>query len=80
MRGGPATPDPARPVMLFLHGFPEAWFSWSRQLQEFQKTYDVVAFDMRGYNESDKPAVWWRGVWEPWDRASGSEACVLWCR
>ncbi|GFS16992.1 epoxide hydrolase 4-like [Elysia marginata] len=44
-----------KPLMLFMHGFPELWFSWRHQIKEFQKDYRVVAFDMRGYNESDKP-------------------------
>ena len=43
------------PLMLFLHGFPEFWYSWRHQISEFAKDYTVVAIDMRGYNKSDKP-------------------------
>ncbi len=43
------------PLMLFLHGFPEFWYSWRHQLRAFAGEYHVVALDMRGYNQSDKP-------------------------
>jgi len=43
------------PLMLFLHGFPEFWYSWRHQIPEFAKDYKVVAIDLRGYNDSDKP-------------------------
>lgn len=43
------------PLMLFLHGFPEFWYSWRHQIPEFAKDHTVVALDMRGYNDSDKP-------------------------
>lgn len=43
------------PLMLMLHGFPEFWYSWRHQIPEFAKDYKVVALDLRGYNESEKP-------------------------
>ncbi|XP_067666828.1 epoxide hydrolase 4-like [Haliotis asinina] len=48
--------DETKPLMLFVHGFPEFWYSWRYQLREFKKDYRVVAIDMRGYGESDKPS------------------------
>jgi epoxide hydrolase 4 len=44
------------PLMLMLHGFPEFWYSWRHQIPEFAKDHKVVAVDLRGYNESDKPS------------------------
>lgn len=42
-------------LMLMLHGFPEFWYSWRHQIPEFAPDYCVVAPDLRGYNDSDKP-------------------------
>jgi len=44
------------PLILFCHGFPEFWYTWRRQLEEFGRDHLAVAPDMRGYNLSDKPA------------------------
>src|SRR5271156_3030727 len=43
--------------MLFVHGFPEFWYTWRHQLAEFAGDHRVVAPDMRGYNLSAKPAT-----------------------
>lgn len=43
------------PLMLMLHGFPECWYSWRHQIPVFAENYQVVAVDLRGYNDSDKP-------------------------
>ncbi len=44
------------PMLLFLHGFPEFWYAWRRQIGYFaEKGYLVVVPDQRGYNLSDKP-------------------------
>lgn len=43
------------PLMLMLHGFPEFWYSWRHQIPEFATDYKVVALDLRGYNDSEKP-------------------------
>ncbi|MDX2002608.1 MAG: alpha/beta hydrolase [Chitinophagales bacterium] len=43
------------PLVILLHGFPEFWYSWRKQIPALAAHYTVVAVDMRGYNESDKP-------------------------
>jgi pimeloyl-ACP methyl ester carboxylesterase len=46
-----------KPLMLFVHGFPEFWFEWENQLAEFGRTHFAVAPDLRGFNLSSKPAA-----------------------
>ncbi len=43
------------PLLLLLHGFPEFWYSWRHQIPVLAEHFTVVAPDLRGYNESDKP-------------------------
>lgn len=45
-----------RPLVIFLHGFPQAWFAWERQLLDLGRGYLAVAPDLRGINLSGKPA------------------------
>lgn len=42
------------PVIL-LHGFPESWFSWNKQLDDLAADASLYAFDLKGYGDSDKP-------------------------
>lgn len=52
--GGPVPADV--PLVVFLHGFPEFWWSWRHQLRAFADAgFWAVAPDMRGYGGSDKP-------------------------
>lgn len=44
-----------KPLLIFLHGFPEFWFAWHTQLQAFGDRYFAVAPDLRGFNLSDMP-------------------------
>ena len=46
-----------RKLIVFLHGFPEFWYAWRKQLAEFGQDFIAVAPDMRGYNLSSKPAA-----------------------
>jgi pimeloyl-ACP methyl ester carboxylesterase len=41
--------------LLFLHGFPQFWFLWRKQLADLGNDHAVYAPDMRGYNLSCKP-------------------------
>ncbi|KAB2012853.1 hypothetical protein ES319_D09G118300v1 [Gossypium barbadense] len=44
------------PVILFVHGFPELWYSWRHQISALSsKGYRAVAPDLRGYGGTDAP-------------------------
>jgi epoxide hydrolase 4 len=43
------------PLIIFLHGFPEFWYSWRHQIPFFSKQFKVVVPDMRGYGETERP-------------------------
>lgn len=47
--------EPGRPLLIFLHGFPEFWFAWHEQLKAFGETHYAVAPDLRGFNLSGMP-------------------------
>jgi pimeloyl-ACP methyl ester carboxylesterase len=50
-----AGPTEGQPVIL-LHGFPDFWIGWRRQMEAFASAgFRVVVPDQRGYNISDKP-------------------------
>ena len=44
------------PLVVLLHGFPEFWYGWRRQIQPLAAAgFRVVAPDTRGYNLSSRP-------------------------
>ena len=48
--------DGGGPLVVLLHGFPEFWWSWRHQIVPLaEHGYRVVAADLRGYGDSDKP-------------------------
>ena len=56
------TIDPAAPVVVLLHGFPGDATVWQPVMDAITK-YPVVAFDMLGFGESDKPWPADTSVW-----------------
>jgi pimeloyl-ACP methyl ester carboxylesterase len=50
-----AGPD-SGPVVMLLHGFPEFWYGWRRQIEPLATAgFRVIVPDQRGYNLSSKP-------------------------
>lgn len=48
--------DPNGEPVILLHGFPEFWYGWERQIAPLVEAgYRVIVPDQRGYNLSDKP-------------------------
>lgn len=40
------------PVILFVHGFPDFWYTWREQMAALSDNYKTVAMDTRAYNKS----------------------------
>jgi len=43
------------PMLVMIHGYPDFWYLWRHQIEALSESYQVVAIDQRGYNQSDKP-------------------------
>ncbi|MGJ5090657.1 alpha/beta fold hydrolase [Bradyrhizobium oligotrophicum] len=50
--GGP----PAGDVVVLLAGFPESWFAWRKVMPLLGSRYRVIAVDVPGQGDSDRPA------------------------
>src|SRR5213078_4126728 len=54
-----ASGERGRPVLVFLHGFPEAAFVWDELLEHFARAenggYRCVAPNLRGFEKSSQP-------------------------
>jgi pimeloyl-ACP methyl ester carboxylesterase len=42
-------------LMVLIHGFPDFWYSWRKQMPTLAKWFHVIAIDQRGYNLSGQP-------------------------
>jgi epoxide hydrolase 4 len=43
------------PLIVMIHGFPDYWYTWRKQMEGLSDKYQCVAIDQRGYDLSDKP-------------------------
>lgn len=66
------------PPVCLLHGFPETWYGWRKQIPVLAEKCTVVAPDPRGYGDSESPqaattsARWPRTSWGSWSRSATS--------
>ena len=44
------------PTLVLLHGWPEFWYTWRRNISALARSFDVVVPDLRGFGDSDKPS------------------------
>ena len=51
-----ASGSPGMPVLMFLHGFPEAAFVWDELLEHFAGSHRCIAPNLRGFERSSSPA------------------------
>ena len=45
------------PGLLLLHGHPQTHVIWHKVAEQLAQSFTVVAADLRGYGDSDKPAA-----------------------
>jgi pimeloyl-ACP methyl ester carboxylesterase len=41
-------------AVVFLHGIPESWFMWHRQIDALASSHRAIAIDLKGYGQSEK--------------------------
>ncbi|HEY3956682.1 MAG TPA: alpha/beta hydrolase [Streptosporangiaceae bacterium] len=44
------------PVLVLLHGWPETWWEWRKEMPAFAKNHTVIAFDLPGLGRSTVPS------------------------
>ena len=69
--------EKGKPLMLFLHGSPEFWYSWRYQLPEFGKDHFAVAIVMVGYGKSSKPKEIEKSYIKEFINELGYDDCIL---
>lgn len=48
------TGDPSNEPMVFVHGFPESWYTFHNQMRDLSDQYYCIAVDTLGNGQSDK--------------------------
>jgi pimeloyl-ACP methyl ester carboxylesterase len=43
--------------LVLLHGWPEFWYTWRKNVPVLAGEFDVVAPDLRGFGDTDKPGL-----------------------
>ena len=43
--------------LVLLHGWPEFWYVWRKNIGPLSERFDVIAPDLRGFGESEKPEL-----------------------
>lgn len=43
--------------LVLLHGWPEFWFAWHKNIGPLAEDFDVVAPDLRGFGDTEKPGL-----------------------
>jgi pimeloyl-ACP methyl ester carboxylesterase len=43
--------------LVLLHGWPEFWYTWRKKIPVLAADFDVVAPDLRGFGDTDKPGL-----------------------
>ena len=49
--------DPNGEALIFIHGWPDSWYSWSRIFALLPSAYHAFALDQRGFGDSERPAI-----------------------
>ncbi len=47
--------DPRGEAIVFLHGWPDSWFSFSRLVPLLPQQYRAISLDQRGFGDSERP-------------------------
>lgn len=47
--------NPTGATVVLLAGFPESWFAWRKIMPELGTTYRIIALDLPGQGDSDRP-------------------------
>ena len=43
------------PPLVLLHGWPEFWWTWHRNIPSLAEHFDVIVPDLRGFGQTEKP-------------------------